>query len=201
MGIGWVKYLFVFAVLCLASQAIGADTIMEPAPADRVRYLNRVSVGQVRYNKYGMRDVTPDVISLEYLPKDVYGFVDWAQSMREGIIAPRDSLKKRRRSKPALNAPPLFSKEILRRVTKDFMPDVIFPHTPHNVWLKCNVCHPKIFKMQAGATPITMTGIWRGKFCGRCHDKVAFPTRNCFKCHSASKVYKRTWDQRTSGRY
>ena len=200
MGIGWFKYLFAVAVVCLSSQAIGADWMMEPSPADRVRYLNERSVGQLKYDRYGMRDVTPDVISLEYLPKDVYGFVDWAQSIREGVIAPRDSLKKRR-ARGLLNAAPPFSEEVLRRVTKDFMPDVIFPHTPHNVWLKCSVCHPKIFKMKAGATPITMTAIWRGEFCGRCHDKVAFPTRNCFKCHSASKVYKRTWDQRTSERY
>ncbi|MBI5235080.1 MAG: hypothetical protein HY886_02395, partial [Deltaproteobacteria bacterium] len=27
----------------------------------------------------------------------------------------------------------------------------------------------------------------RGQYCGRCHDKVAFPLRNCFKCHSAPR--------------
>ncbi len=199
MGVRWLKYIFVVALLFSGSAAIGADVVMEPSPADRVRYLNERSLGQVKYNKYGMRDVTPDVISLEYLPKDVYGFVDWAQSIRERVIAPRDSLKNR--VPTFINTEPPFSKEILRRVTRDFMPDVIFPHAPHNVWLECNVCHPKIFKKKAGATPITMTGIWRGEFCGRCHDKVAFPTRNCFKCHSVNKAYKRTLDQRTSGRY
>ncbi len=200
MGVSWLKYLFVVVIVCLACPAFSADVIMEPAPADRVRYLSERTVAQLRYDKYGMRDVAPDVISLEYLPKDVYGFVDWAQSIRERVIAPRDSLKFRREPRP-MNAKAPFSEEILRRVTKDFMPDVVFPHAPHNVWLKCNVCHPKIFRMKAGATPITMTAIWRGEFCGRCHDKVAFPTRNCFKCHSVNKAYKRTLDQRTSGRY
>jgi c(7)-type cytochrome triheme protein len=196
MRTGRLKYLFAAAFLLLGSFAFAEDWVMEPSPADRVKYRDSKLSSQVKYDDYGMRKIAPDVISLEYLPKDVYGFVDWAEAIRKGVIAPRDSLKK----KVIQAAKPPFSGNILRRVSKKFMPDVVFPHTPHNVWLKCNVCHPKIFKMKAGATPITMTGIWRGKFCGRCHDRVAFPTRNCFKCHSQPKSYGKTLDQRRRGR-
>lgn len=195
-----LKYLLAAAFVLLGSLAFAEDWVMEPAPADRVKYRDSKVSSRIKYDEYGMRKVTPDVISLEYLPKDAYGFVDWAEAIRKGVIAPRDSLKKKKR-KVAKDAKPPFSKNILRKVSRRFMPDVIFPHTPHNVWLKCNVCHPKIFRMKAGATPITMTGIWQGKFCGRCHDRVAFPTRNCFKCHSAPKAYKKTLDQRIGSRY
>ncbi len=196
MCTGRLKYLLAVAFVLLGSLAFAEDWIMEPAPADRVKYRDSKVFGRVTYDDYGMRKTTPDVISLEYLPKDVYGFVDWAEAIRKGVIAPRDSLKKKTNTEAA---EPPFNGNILRKVTRDFMPDVIFPHTPHNVWLKCNVCHPKIFRMRAGATPITMTGIWQGKFCGRCHDRVAFPTRNCFKCHSAPKTYKGALRQRTGG--
>jgi c(7)-type cytochrome triheme protein len=202
MCTGRLKYLLAVAFVLLSSLAFAEEWFMEPAPVDRVKYRDSNVLGRVKYDEYGMRKTTPDVISLEYLPKDAYGFVDWAEAIRKGVIAPRDSLKKFKKKKNSTEvAKPPFSKKILRKVSRDFMPNVIFPHTPHNVWLKCNVCHPKIFRMKAGATPITMTGIWQGKFCGRCHDKVAFPTRNCFKCHSAPKAYKKTLDQRRGGRF
>ena len=32
------------------------------------------------------------------------------------------------------------------------MPDVIFPHGAHNLWLNCSNCHTEIFAMKAGAS-------------------------------------------------
>ncbi len=53
--------------------------------------------------------------------------------------------------------------------------------------LKCNDCHPAIFKMKKGADAITMKDINDGKFCGTCHNGTkAFSTKdaaNCAKCH------------------
>ena len=51
--------------------------------------------------------------------------------------------------------------------------------------LKCNECHPKIFKMKQGSTVMKMADINAGKFCGECHNgKRAFkPAGNCAKCH------------------
>ncbi len=54
--------------------------------------------------------------------------------------------------------------------------------------LKCNDCHPAIFKMKKGADPITMNDINAGKFCGTCHKEggKAFNAKDaasCAKCH------------------
>jgi len=180
---------FLVALLLLSVPMVAAgEWIMDPAPVDRPKHDYRREPGQLKLNKYGMIDTTPDVISLEFLPKDRYGFVDWVKALDDGVIAPRESLDK---NAPAPDTKGRFDKDILIRSKMDFMPDVIFPHKQHNDWLKCSVCHPKIFKMKAGETPITMVGIWQGEFCGRCHDRVAFPTRNCFKCHSVKKVYQK----------
>ncbi len=140
----------------------------------------------LKYDKYGRINPTPDVIPLDYLPRDKYGFVDWSKAINDGTILPRNAITD---SEPQEDGPIKFSKDILIRSKLPFMPDVIFPHSAHNAWLDCKNCHPKIFKMKAGGTPISMAGIWRGKYCGRCHDRVAFPIRNCFRCHSAPKKY------------
>ena len=51
--------------------------------------------------------------------------------------------------------------------------------------LKCNDCHPAIFKMKKGGDVITMADINAGKFCGTCHKEggKAFGTKDCAKCH------------------
>ena len=65
------------------------------------------------------------------------------------------------------------------------MPYVRFPHKTHIEWLACSNCHPAIFAQKAGTAKIRMEDIFRGRFCGKCHDRVAFIThRACFRCHS-----------------
>ena len=183
-----VAGFFLLAFLGLSfSIAAGGQWEMAPAPADRSKFNYTREPGKLKLNKYGLIDPTPDVISLEYLPKDDYGFVDWARAIEDGVIAPRDSLK----GSSGAVAEQEYEGDVIIKTKMDFMPDVLFPHRPHNVWLKCSTCHPKIFKMKAGANPITMAGIWKGEFCGRCHDRVAFPTRNCLKCHSVKKEAKK----------
>lgn len=185
------KKIHVIAALFIvisATASLAEDWVMDPAPADRAKFQYTRKPGDFKVNKYGMIDPAPDVISLKFLPKDNYGFVDWGLALKKKIIAPRDSI----------DAPPgkvneadsSFDKDVLIKSKLDFMPDVNFPHSTHNAWLKCSVCHPKIFKMKAGENPISMVAIWQGQFCGRCHDKVAFPIRNCFKCHSVAKAKK-----------
>ena len=195
-GLRLVSLVFL-SLLSLPLLSFGEDYEMEPAPADRTKYQYRREPGQFKRNKQGLVDPSPDVLSLKYLPKDNYGFVDWMKALNEGVINPRGSLKA---SKTPDNTPDNtieFDRDILIRSKMDFMPDVIFPHSAHNAWLKCSVCHPRIFKMQAGGNDISMVGIWKGKFCGRCHDRVAFPTRNCFKCHSVKREGKK---ERRGGR-
>lgn len=170
----------ILAATLIAVPAVSVAIDMAPAPADRKDYNWRKEPGDLKHNKFGVIDPSPDVISLEYLPTDKYGFVDWTRALNEGTIAPRETISIKAEQPP----PPPIVPDVVIKSKMKFMPDVLFPHRPHTDWLKCDVCHPKIFKPKAGANPITMTGIWKGEFCGRCHDKVAFPTRNCFRCHS-----------------
>jgi c(7)-type cytochrome triheme protein len=65
-----------------------------------------------------------------------------------------------------------------------YMPHVRFPHLAHTQWLDCSNCHPKIFVPEKGANPVHMNAIFRGEFCGRCHDKVSFSLFICERCHS-----------------
>ncbi|HHL38874.1 MAG TPA: hypothetical protein ENJ37_00015 [Deltaproteobacteria bacterium] len=155
----------------------------EAPAAESAAAIKKSEPGGLKYNKYGLIDTTPEVIPLQHLPKDRYGFVDWTKAVVEGLIAPRDAL-------PGAPPPPrpsadeLFSDDILIKSTQPFMADVIFPHRVHNYWLKCDNCHPKIFAKRAGGSGMSMARITKGEFCGRCHGKVAFPLRSCFKCHS-----------------
>ena len=176
------KYIIIAALLALAP-TLAAASDMDPAPADRVGHQWRKDPGELKHDRFGVLDPSPDVIPLDYLPTDKYGFIDWARAMDEGLIKPRATI---RPDDPAPPPPPKVGDVIIRSKMK-FMPDVLFPHEPHTVWLKCENCHPGIFEKKAGATPITMDGIWKGEYCGRCHDKVAFPTRNCFRCHSVPR--------------
>ena len=65
------------------------------------------------------------------------------------------------------------------------MPDIIFSHKKHTVWNGCEVCHPDIFVgIKKGTTKYTMVDLFEGKYCGVCHDKVAFPQTDCTRCHS-----------------
>lgn len=187
MPISRLKALLIAGFIVFgASQTFEAFAAMDPAPADWPDFDYQRAPGEFKRNKYGIIDPSPDVISLQQLPVDKYGFVDWAKAINDGIISPRESIS----GKPPRLSPEdseKFDGDILIRSKMKFMPDVIFPHSAHTEWLKCSTCHPRIFKKKAGATQITMAGIWKGQFCGRCHDKVAFPTRNCFKCHSVPR--------------
>ncbi|MBI5588375.1 MAG: hypothetical protein HY889_08435 [Deltaproteobacteria bacterium] len=179
-----LKYLLVLFVLLFSPSFSTGQSDMDPAPADWPNYRYERKPGELKKDKYGMIDPTPDVVSLTFLPVDTYGFVDWVKSINEGLVRPKDTLPGQiNHLKP--EDLETNNQDILIRSKMKFMPDVIFPHAQHNAWLKCSVCHPKIFKKKAGANNISMAAIWKGQWCGRCHDRVAFPTRNCFKCHSA----------------
>ncbi len=188
---GFLHILLFFTVLA-ALVATAAERPMMPAPVDRpAEHYDQQKGATIKRDKWGVMDPTPSVIALKYLPKDKYNFVDWAAALKEGIIAPKDSIMGRTPS-----APPSFNEDVLIKAKLKFMPDVIFPHSAHNAWFKCAPCHPKIFKKKAGASGISMLGIWKGQFCGRCHDRVAFPIRNCFKCHSVKNVDQRRRNRR-----
>lgn len=129
-------------------------------------------------SRYAPRDM-PAALSI--FPRDKYGLIDWAEAVRIDLLDPLPSLTGQPEDKP-------FDKDIIIPSKRGFIPDVLFPHKVHNYWLSCKVCHPAIFSMKAGGTKkLSMARIFRGEFCGRCHDKVAFPIRECYRCHLKKK--------------
>jgi c(7)-type cytochrome triheme protein len=114
------------------------------------------------------------------LPTTAIGGVDWVKAIANGLVAPRSALD------PKASGPPPLTLDV-ERIPKD-QPTfrVVFPHSAHTQWLACANCHPGIFQMKRGATPINMGAIFAGQYCGVCHGKVAFavPT-GCPRCHPA----------------
>jgi len=120
------------------------------------------------------------------LPQDKRGAVDWMKALRSGAIAPRDDLA-------GTGRPQLLDLDIILKNTRE-MPHVRFPHRAHTEWLACSNCHNEIFIPKAGANEITMEKIFRGEYCGKCHDRVAFVTHNsCERCHSVPHANSKQW--------
>ena len=118
-----------------------------------------------------------------HLPHDALGFPDWMASLRSGAITPLAGLS------PAAKMNVL-DLDVVMRNTKE-MPNVLFPHRSHTLWLDCSNCHPAPFLPQAGANPVSMAEIFRGRYCGMCHDRVAFITFfSCTRCHSVPQGAK-----------
>ncbi len=131
-----------------------------------------------------MKEGTTDIKALDALPKDPFGNVNWTAAVIKGFINPRPSL-----DPDVVDDPPL-NLNIFIEAKVPLMYNVMFPHSIHTYWLSCNNCHPKIFLPEAGANPISMDEIFKGQWCGRCHDKVAFPfwpRENCLRCHIVPK--------------
>lgn len=110
------------------------------------------------------------------LKKDPLGFPDWMAAIRSGAITPRAGLSESAKMN-------LLDLDVVMKNTKG-MPYVLFPHQSHTMWLDCSNCHPAPFAEKAGSTPITMGSIFQGKYCGMCHDRIAFITFfSCTRCH------------------
>lgn len=109
-------------------------------------------------------------------PVDRIGGIDWMSALRDGLIAPRVSVR-------GLGKIDILDQDVIMGNTRE-MPYVQFPHEPHSQWLACNNCHDSIFIAKKGENPMTMTDIFLGKYCGVCHDKVAFSTYACERCHN-----------------
>ncbi len=118
----------------------------------------------------------------EYLPRERFGNgIDWEKAEEEGMVKPVDYLKGvsvKRSSLPV-------QKDFSLGPKVEGMPEIIFSHKKHTVWNGCEVCHPEIFiGIKKGATKYSMIEIFEGKYCGVCHDKVAFPQMSCQRCHT-----------------
>jgi c(7)-type cytochrome triheme protein len=122
----------------------------------------------------------PLALELADLPKDRYGLIDWATAIKTEKVKPRHSLD----PKSGPDEIPL-QLDVVIFTKSQFQPDVIFPHFVHTLWLTCTNCHPAIFPMNAKEANkiMTMPKIAAGEFCGRCHNRVAFPLSDCLRCH------------------
>lgn len=122
-------------------------------------------------------------VAFSVLPKTAVGDIDWVTAIREGILNPKGSIDS--------NGPPggpILNLDIVFNLSEAYpVPNVVFPHAPHTMWLNCNNCHPAIFIMKQGVNPVSMDRIIRGEYCGRCHGVVAFPFTDCLRCHSRPK--------------
>ena len=122
-------------------------------------------------------------LAYQPLPKTKFGEVDWVASLNEGILSPKPSLDSDQEPTGSV-----LDLDIVFNVSRAYpVPNVVFPHAPHTMWLNCRTCHPDIFIMKQGANPVSMDRIIKGEFCGRCHGVVAFPVTDCFRCHSREK--------------
>lgn len=119
-------------------------------------------------------------LALRGLPRARSGnFIDWAAALNDGVIRPRARVGSQGQME-------VLDLDILLVDTKN-MPVVTFPHRTHTEWLSCKNCHDWLFKAQRGANDISMTNIARGRDCGLCHGKVAFPPTDCFRCHNGPR--------------
>ncbi len=119
--------------------------------------------------------------AVQTFPKDPNGFPDWMRALREGTIDPRAGLEDGARMN-------VLNLDVIMKNTKE-MPFVRFPHTAHTQWLECSNCHPKPFEPRVGSTKLAMADIFRGQYCGMCHDRVAFVTFfSCARCHSVPQA-------------
>jgi c(7)-type cytochrome triheme protein len=111
------------------------------------------------------------------IKRDAVGFPDWMAALRSGAISPLAGMSPRERMN-------VLDLNVVMKNTKE-MPHVLFPHLSHTLWLDCSNCHPSPFLPKVGANQVSMSEIFRGKYCGMCHDRVAFITFfSCDRCHS-----------------
>jgi c(7)-type cytochrome triheme protein len=106
--------------------------------------------------------------------------IDWEKAEEEGKIKLKDYLEGVSIKRAPLNLPA--DEKVKAKVQG--MPDIIFSHKKHAVWNGCELCHPDIFDVRKGGTKYGMSDIFQGRYCGLCHGKVAFPNRDCQRCHS-----------------
>src|SRR5512139_449939 len=116
------------------------------------------------------------------MPKERFGNgINWEEAEAKGLIKPVDFIEGISIRRAGLKVQKDFSLE----PKVEGMPEIIFSHRKHTVWNGCEVCHPEIFKgIKRGLTKYSMPEIIEGKYCGVCHNTVAFPLLDCQRCHA-----------------
>ena len=71
----------------------------------------------------------------------------------------------------------------------EITPSSIFPHWIHRINYRCDACHDRLFKMELGASEISMDLMKNGGSCGACHNgEAAFAVsfQSCNRCHRSA---------------
>jgi c(7)-type cytochrome triheme protein len=118
----------------------------------------------------------------ERFPRERFGNgIDWEKAESQGVIKLVDYIEGISIKRPSLAV----QKDFALHAKVQGMPDIIFSHKKHTVWNGCEVCHPEIFiGVKKGTTKYSMVEIFEGRYCGVCHNTVAFPLLDCQRCHS-----------------
>ena len=176
------------ARLHAARETVEAQYTKESEPVaatSQEEHLARKAITSVRFHdpkNQDLKHLQNYDAAVAGIPKDPNGFPDWMRALREGTIKPRSTLSGKDVPSDELNL------DIIMKNTKE-MPWVRFPHLPHTQWLTCSNCHPYPFEARTNSTKIKMADIFRGQFCGMCHDRVAFVTFfSCMRCHSVPQT-------------
>ncbi|NOY62348.1 MAG: cytochrome c, class I [Gammaproteobacteria bacterium] len=167
----------------VASSVSAANTFNRNLKKDKVRNAAPPEDGIHDPANDSTHVLQPPLEAFEGFPPSDFGnYVDWVKTLDDGIIQPRWDRK------DPTEEPFVMDLDIVRPV-KASVPDVVFPHRQHTMWLACSNCHPAIFIPQQQANQINMSAILLGQKCGVCHGKVSFPitTKSCKKCHSKPK--------------
>ena len=168
-----------FMARLLASLALGAFSLYLWA-ADSRQWTPLEKDGLHDPQNPALKVMQPPAAALRLLPPDTAGnLVNWVKALRDSYINPRTNLYETTQVR-------ILDSDILMKRTAE-MPYVLFPHRAHTEWLDCSNCHEKLFKSQAGATPVNMFAILQGEYCGQCHGAVAFPLTECNRCHNVSR--------------
>ena len=126
----------------------------------------------------------------ESLPRDEDNKVDWERATEEGLINARASIDENSGEENIMDF------RVVIKFNDMLIKDVVFSHAVHTYWLNCSSCHPKIFNPEIATNHMTMKEMREGKYCGKCHGLVAFPTgvvdapnfrANCLRCHRAQR--------------
>ncbi len=68
---------------------------------------------------------------------------------------------------------------------------IVFSHEKHltsrAINDNCNLCHEKIYRTK-GKRPVTMAEMEKGRSCGACHGRIAFPLAACGRCHTIRDI-------------
>ena len=168
-----------FMVRLLASLVMGACSLYLWA-ADSRQWTSLEKDGLHDPENPALKVMQPPGAALRLLPPDSAGnLVNWVKALRDGYINPRTNLYETTQVR-------VLDSNILMKRTAE-MPYVLFPHRAHTEWLDCSNCHEKLFKSQAGTTPVNMLAILQGQYCGQCHGAVSFRLTECRRCHSVPR--------------